>query len=146
MSAGKAIAADLRLAAQCLKDARILAEGKSRNAAYLASQAAEHLVRAVSTSEGLHIERAKAHQIDTNIRSFPNENVDKKAFLNISTLEIYATTYRYPTIAGRIIPTPAWDQLEEELDRIEKLLALLFKHFGVDPASDGPASSIRPRR
>ena len=146
MSAGKAIAADLRLAARCVKDARILAEEKSRNAAYLASQAAEHLVRAVSTSEGLHIERAKAHQIDTNVRSFPSDNVDKEAFLNISMLEVYATTYRYPTTAGRIIPAPAWDQLKEKLDRIEELLTLLFKHFGVDPAGDEPASSVRPRR
>ena len=146
MSPHKAIAADLRLAAECLRDAAILMERNSRNAPYLMSQAAEHMVRAVSTSEGLHIERSKAHLIDTNIRAFPDANLDKTDFLGISHLESYATTYRYPTAGGRIPSPPAPDELRLKLDGSQSLLKVLLQHYGVDLASDKPASNAEPRR
>jgi hypothetical protein len=44
------IAAALRLAAGCLRDARLLADAGSRNAAYLAEQALEQCIRAIATS------------------------------------------------------------------------------------------------
>ena len=146
MSSLKTIAADLRLAAECLHDARLLSRHRSRNAPYLASQAAEHLVRAVATSERLHIERSKAHLIDTNARALPDANPDKKEFLDISALESYATTYRYPTAFGRIVPTPSADELGDKLDRIGALLDRLLQHFGVDAQGNEPALTAEPRR
>lgn len=61
---------------------------QSRDAAYLASQAAEHLVRAVATSEDLHIKRKDAHQLDTTIRRLPDTNADKPGLREIALLEI----------------------------------------------------------
>ena len=43
----------------------------SRNAAYLASQAAEHVIRAIATSEDLHIERKDAHRLDVTVSRIP---------------------------------------------------------------------------
>ena len=146
MSVARTIAADLRLADECLEDARTLLERRSRNAAYLCSQAAEHLVRAIASSEGLHIERSAAHLIDTTIRRFPDENPDKAALLKVASLEAYATTYRYPSPTGRIAPGPAAEALRDKIDLLEEVLGALRAHFGVQPGSNDAAINIRPRR
>ena len=146
MSKARSLAADLRLAGDCARDARTLLSIQSRNAAYLASQAAEHLVRAVATSEDLHIERKDAHQLDTTIRRLPDVNADKAALREIAFLEIYATTYRYPTPSGRTPPMPPLDRITAALDGIEDLLRHLTRHFGIDPDRDEPVSRIGPRR
>ena len=108
MSKARSLAADLKLAGECARDARTLPTIQSRNAAYLASQAAEHLVRAVATSEDLHIERRDAHQLDTTIRRLPDTNADKPALREVAFLEFYGTTYRYPTPSGRTPAMPRW--------------------------------------
>lgn len=61
MSKARSFAADLKLAAECARDARTLLAIQSRNGAYLASQAAEHLVRAVATSVDMPIKGRDAH-------------------------------------------------------------------------------------
>jgi HEPN domain-containing protein len=48
------LASFLWLASEYLKAARLLATQSNRNAAYLCSQAAEKVVRAVLTAEGKH--------------------------------------------------------------------------------------------
>lgn len=65
------IANALRLAAGCFRDARLLAEQGSRNAAYMAEQGLEQIIRAIATSEGMHIERSDAHQLDKTVRRIP---------------------------------------------------------------------------
>ena len=56
MSAEKVIASYLRVAAEDLRGARLLAKDENRNAIYLCSQAAEKVIRAVLTSEDKHTE------------------------------------------------------------------------------------------
>lgn len=146
MSKARSLVADLKLAAECADDARTLLAIQSRNGAYLASQAAEHLVRAVATSEDLHIERRDAHQLDTVIRRLPDSNADKVALERIAFLEIYATTYRYPTPTGRTPPMPPVDRIEAAIATIGAVLSELTKHFGVDLDRDRPASCVAPRR
>lgn len=146
MSKECSLAADLKLARECARDARTLLSIQSRNAAYLASQAAEHLVRAITTSEDLHIERKDAHQLDTTIRRLPEANADKVALREIAFLEIYATIYRYPTPTGRTPPMPPKDRIAAALDAIEAILHHLTKHFGIDPSRDEVAVIIAPRR
>lgn len=72
-SRARIIASHLRIAAQNLQDGELLQERGSRNAAYLLEQAAEHLMRAIATSENIHISRADAHQLDKIVRQIPNE-------------------------------------------------------------------------
>ncbi len=48
------VASYLRIAAEDLAGAKLLAEGENRNAIYLCSQAAEKVIRAVLTTEGKH--------------------------------------------------------------------------------------------
>lgn len=146
MSKARSLAADLKLAGECARDARTLLTIQSRNAAYLASQAAEHLVRAVATSEDLHIERRDAHQLDTTIRRLPDTNADKPALREVAFLEIYATTYRYPTPSGRTPAVPPVDRITAALDAIDTLLRGLIEHFGIDSQHDETASHVGPRR
>ncbi len=54
MSVERTIANFLLIAQEDLKGARLLAAARNRNAAYLAQQAAEKVIRAVLTSEGAH--------------------------------------------------------------------------------------------
>ncbi|AWN54202.1 HEPN domain-containing protein [Methylobacterium sp. 17Sr1-1] len=74
MSADKAAAALLRIATADLADARILANMRSRNAPYLCSQAAEKIVKAVLTAEGIHASRTVAHRIDLMVDLLPDAN------------------------------------------------------------------------
>lgn len=106
------------MASQDLAGARLLAAGTNRNAIYLCEQAAEKIIRAVLTSEA---ERAGiGHQLHLMVDKVPDENPIKSQLRAIEHLAAYATTYRYPTSAGR---------------------------FGVDLASaDGPAQNARPIR
>lgn len=79
----KIVANALRLANLCVKDADILMNSGSRNAAYLAEQALEQIIRALATSENIHIERHDAHQLDKIVRRLPDEHSEKE---NLKTL------------------------------------------------------------
>ena len=146
MSRARAIASDLRLAAENVNDARLLLKIGSRNAAYLASQAAEHVIRAVATSENLHIERKDAHRLDTTVRRIPDLNPDKPALSRLTFLEVYATTYRYPSPSGRISEPPSFDQIAPALDSIATLLSLLENHFDCNLSTTQACSHTKPRR
>jgi hypothetical protein len=78
MADALAIANGVRLARGCALDARLLLDSGSRNAAYLADQALEQVIRALAMSEALHIERADAHQLDKVVRRFPDEQAEKR--------------------------------------------------------------------
>ncbi|MER2249199.1 hypothetical protein ABS772_04645 [Methylorubrum podarium] len=145
MSKERKIATCLELAQGCASDARLLIGAASRNAAYLASQAAEHVVTAIATSEDLHIERKDAHQLDTIIRRIPTQHPDHAALSSISFLEAYSTSYRYGTPTGRVPISPPTDRVAAALDEIERLIAELRRHFDVE-ASGGIARNVAPRR
>ena len=145
MSGGRSLAADLALARDCVRDARILLPIGSRNAAYLASQAARHLVRLVARTGGLHIERKDAHELDTTVRRRPDVSPGKARLASLAFLEAYATADRWPTPAGRSPAGPSAARLEQALACIESLVAELEIHH----VSDGPFGSARllaPRR
>jgi hypothetical protein len=87
MADALAIANAMRLARGCARDARVLLKEGSRNAAYLAEQALEQVIRALATSEGLHIERGDAHQLDKVVRRFPNDQTEKQVIASLTWLE-----------------------------------------------------------
>jgi HEPN domain-containing protein len=111
MSDNQTIASALRLANGCIRDARLLAETGSRNAAYLGEQAIEQVIRALATSEAIHIERNDAHQLDKVVRRFPDNHAEKAALKSVVWLEAYATTFRYTLPSGQIPRAPTWQSL-----------------------------------
>ncbi|PBC04063.1 hypothetical protein CK220_13270 [Mesorhizobium sp. WSM3860] len=131
----------------CISDARLLAGSGSRNAAYLSEQALEQIVRALATSEAIHIERHDAHQLDKVIRRFPEDSAEKLALKSFAWLEAYATTFRYPSPSGRIPPAPDKLKLDEAIDGISNLILRVAGHFEVDLTDDAkPARVVVPMR
>lgn len=124
MSADLVIAAYVRIAKQDLDAARLANQAANRNAAYPCEQAAEKLIRAVLTSEG--IQGGIRHELPELVAKIPDAN-PVKLLRAIERVDAYATSYRYPSPRGRIksAPTPA------EID-VSKL--------------EGPAGSSAPIR
>jgi hypothetical protein len=110
----------------------VLLDRGSRNAAYLAEQALEQVIRAVATSEALHIERADAHQLDKVVRRFPDEQIEKGAIASLTWLDAYATTFRYTLPSGGLPKSPDAAKLADALAAIDSLINRVATAFGVD--------------
>jgi len=130
MSAELVIASYLRIAKQDLDGARLLNRAANRNAAYLCEQAAEKLIRAVLTSEG--IQAGVRHELPDMVAKIPDENPIKLALRAIEHLDAYATAYRYPSPRGRVKAAPAPAELEEDIAKLDVALSELAARFQVD--------------
>jgi hypothetical protein len=147
MADAHTIANSLRLAKGCATDAAILADQGSRNAAYLAEQALEQAIRAVATSEGMHIERADAHQLDKVVRRFPADNPAKSALASLVWLEAYATTFRYTLPSGQVPKSPEAGKLANSIKEIVALIDRPSAHFGIDMDDENSAAvNVQPMR
>ncbi len=145
MSAELLIANLLRVAKEDLDGARALVPQGNRNAIYLCEQAAEKIIRSVLTSEGKH--SGIRHDLKEMTDLVPGENPIKPALRAIEHLAAYATTYRYPTVSGRIAAAPARAILEEALAKVEAAFGIAAGRFGVDLARpNAPASNASPIR
>jgi hypothetical protein len=77
----------------------------------------------------------------------PDANPVKPLLRSIESLAAYATTYRYPTSAGRIPSAPPQDRMSDWLDKVAAALVEAAKRFGVDlDTPDSPASRPAPIR
>ncbi len=144
MNTERVIAGFLRVAAEDLLGARALAKISNRNAIYLCSQAAEKVIRAVLTSEG--VRAGIGHQLDRMVESVPDENPVKQMLKDIQKLGIYATSYRYPTTVGRVKSAPGHDDFEKLANKVEVALQELIERFDVDIESTGGAGTVGPIR
>lgn len=148
MSAELLIANLLRIANQDLEGAQLLVAGRNRNAIYLCEQAAEKVIRAVVTSEGLHagIKHDLAEMVDT----IPDENPLKTDLRKIEHLSQYATAYRYPVSSSktkRIPRAPSSTEVAQALASTAVALERTVAAFGVDLSQeDSPAATIGPIR
>ncbi|MEI9427505.1 HEPN domain-containing protein [Mesorhizobium sp. Cs1299R1N3] len=141
------IASALRLANGCIKDARILAASGSRNAAYLSQQAIEQVIRALATSEAIHIERHDAHQFDKIVRRFPDDHAEKMVLQSLVWLEAYATTFRYTLPSGQIPRAPDKVKLQKAIDDISNVILRVAGHFKVNLGDESkPAQTVAPMR
>jgi len=144
MSAELVIANYVRIASQDLEGAFVLAQAGNPNAAYLCQQAAEKLLRAVLTSEGIH--GGTGHRLGPMVQMLPDANPTKPALSALIELEAYATTYRYPT-SSRIPAKPPTDELQALLTKVRALLDDLVQRFGVDLQDQRrPARTASPPR
>jgi HEPN domain-containing protein len=139
------IASFLWLASEDLQAARLLATQSNRNAAYLCSQAAEKVIRAVLTAEGKHA--GIRHLLDEMVDQVPDENPLKPTLRAIQNLGSYATTYRYPTATGRILAAPTAGDLTKYMAAVDTALQAAATAFVVDLADPHkPAGRPQPPR
>lgn len=145
MSANKVIAGYLRIAAEDLSGAKLLAQSGNRNALYLCSQAAEKVIRAVLTSENKHA--GISHKLDLMVAMVPDENPVKSMLQAIEELGDFATAFRYPTSHGRIKDPPGSEEFNRLAELVQKALDETVKHFDVDLTSKSkPAGCTDPIR
>lgn len=145
MSAEHLIANLLRIAKEDLDGARLLAARANRNAIYLCEQGAEKIIRAVLTSEGKH--GGIKHDLKEMVDMIPDENPLKPALRAIEHLSAYATTYRYPTVAGRIAPPPSPTVFDENVAKVDSALKEAILRFRVDLTGPNiPAGRASPIR
>lgn len=142
------IANYLRLASRDLHDAKTLRASSGRNAAYLAEQAAEKLLLALLTSEGIERTRSESHLLDVLVGKLPESNPLREDLARLGFLSVFATSYRYPKQGGRLPAEPDWPRVDEALKLLESILNRTVQHFGVDLVGDDrlPASNGGPIR
>lgn len=148
MSAELHIANALRLAKEDLEAAEMLAAKDNRYDAYHAQQAAEKILIALLTSEGIRAERKDSHRLDVLRDLLPDDNSFKARFSSLTFLTIYATTYRYPRDAGRLPAKAEKNDLMPAMEVLGAILRDVAAHFGVGlNASDKiPAQTSQPPR
>ncbi len=145
MKINKVVASYLRVAAEDLAGARVLAQSKNRNAIYLCSQAAEKVIRAVLTTENKH--GGIGHQLDMMVDMIPEENPMKPMLREIDSLGDFATTFRYPTTGGKVKRIPKPEVFERFAECVQKALKEAVSRFEVDLAESGPpAGNVDPIR
>ncbi|MDC0670741.1 HEPN domain-containing protein [Nannocystis radixulma] len=140
------IASFLRIAREDLDAARLLAPARNRNTIYHCEQAAEKIIRAVLTSEG--IPGRISHELEDLIDPIPDDNPIKPVLRGTAYLAAYATSYRYPTQPrGRIRATPQALELQDAIDKVAAALTEVAERFGVDlDHPDTPARRPGPIR
>ncbi len=145
MSVEVLIANLLRVAKEDLDGARLLAGPGNRNAIYLCEQAAEKVIRAVLSSEGIHA--GIKHQLQEMVDLVPDANPLKPLLRDIEYLTAYATSYRYPTAQGRIKMPPPSDAVATGIAKVQAALDEAARRFVVDVGRrDVPAGSAGPIR
>ncbi len=133
------------IAQEDLDGAKALAKTNNRNAGYLCEQVAEKVLRAVLTSEGKHA--GIGHHLDDMVSMLPDGNPLKPMLRRVEELAAFATTYRYPSPAGRMKPPPTPTKLAQYLFDVEACLLEASKRFGVDLAEPNtPARRCDPIR
>lgn len=118
----------LWLASQNLRDAAILHQVGSRSAFNHLHQAAELIVRAVLTSEGVHVGRS--HDLGPMVESVPSENPIRPLLVALQPLAAYATSFLYPTQAGLIVV--AGTDFAASAEAVERALDSVATRFEVD--------------
>jgi HEPN domain-containing protein len=122
MSVARRVGAFLEVAAADLAAARALAELANRNAPYHCQQAAEKLTRAVLAARG--VDATREHRIRELVALLPEGDQWRARLASLERLSPFATTYRYPTIAGRIPLEPPPSTVLADADEIAGLLEL----------------------
>ena len=111
----------LALAEDDLAHARDNLVSHPRQAAWSIEQAAEKLIKAVLTTEGVDYPTT-SHQLDDLVRRIPETNPFKADFLDLTRLTPAATRYRYPTPRGDLPDDPPMEEMREDLERVRLLL------------------------
>ncbi len=90
-----------------------------RASAFHLQQAAEKLVKAILSAEGIHA--TTDHNIGQLITHLPAGHEWKADLVDLEYLSQFATAYRYPSERGRIAPPPDKAILDKFIALIESL-------------------------
>jgi HEPN domain-containing protein len=112
MANPKRIRALLDLADEDLGAAQALLAVSTRVARYHVQQSAEKAVKALLEHRGLN--PGREHRFEFLAEMLPESDPWRSRVQNFDLLSPAATTHRYPTSEGRLIPAPARESVERE--------------------------------
>jgi HEPN domain-containing protein len=141
------IASYLRLAKGDLDEARLLFDSMpgSRGSAFHLEQAAEKIIRAITTSEDIRV--GVGHELDNFVRQIPDTNPLKHRCTAVQELKRYATSYRYPTSKGKRVKIPSKPEFDDQYIKVQQLLNDAAARFEVDLDQENlPAGKPDPIR
>ncbi|CAA6605971.1 putative HEPN domain protein [Rhodospirillaceae bacterium LM-1] len=110
----------LALAQEDLAVARKVLDAFPRHAAYAIQQAAEKLVKAVLSAEGIPV--PAQHHLGALAQLLPTDHAWRAEFASLDGLSRYATTIRYPLPGGRMPKNPDLHELREQLRTVSALI------------------------
>jgi HEPN domain-containing protein len=119
MTAAEA-ASFLTLAGDELKAAEALLPRHGRQASFHLQQAAERLIQAVLTVEGVSF--ARTHQLGALAALLPEEHPWRADLAALDDLTSHATAYRFPLPNGGVPVAPDERELAAALDRLARAL------------------------
>jgi HEPN domain-containing protein len=121
----------LELAEEDLAGARLLLEVSTRLARYHVQQCAEKAVKALF--EHLDLNPGREHRFGALAEMLPQSNAWQARVRNLDTLSPAATTLRYPTAEGRILPQPPRNLVEGEIATAAQLVQDVKKTISAAP-------------
>ncbi|MBI4613682.1 MAG: HEPN domain-containing protein [Planctomycetes bacterium] len=120
MTANPRAGAFLEIAGEEIAAAKHLAGMLPRQAAYFAQQAVEKIARAILAKEGIPF--GVSHNLGQMAACLPSGHLWRPRIAAFDRLSPAATSYRYPTPAGRLQPLPVRTTLDADIAAIEELL------------------------
>ena len=121
MSIPQKAASFLALAREDLGAAKVLLPSSPRHTAFLLSQAAEKIIKAVLTVEGIS-DGTNHHQLGRLVDMLPSHHFWRKDLMELDKLTPSATLYRYPVVGGAMSAVPSIERLASRLHELEDLL------------------------
>ncbi|MDX2144326.1 MAG: HEPN domain-containing protein [Rhodospirillaceae bacterium] len=121
MTASRQAASFLSLAREDLAAAKALLETFPRHAAFNLSQAAEKIIKAVLTSEGLSMGTSH-HQLGRLVQLLPAGHFWREELMGLDKHTAAATIFRYPAAGGAMPSVPPIERLTSHLRELEALL------------------------
>ena len=131
MANPKRVQALLALADEDLGAARILIGFSMRTARYHVQQSAEKLVKALLEHRGIN--PGREHRFELLAEMLPEGDPWRSRIQSLDELSPAATTHRYPTSEGRILPPPSRELVEREIAMVAQLV--LDIKAAVDPST-----------
>jgi HEPN domain-containing protein len=118
----EAVESFISLAKEDLAVARKLLAGHPRHGAFCIEQAAEKLLKAVLTAEGIGFTTSH-HQLGRLAEMLPAEHIWRADLMAFDSYTSYATASRYPRPGGGMPGTPSRETLEAALKDVRSLVS-----------------------
>jgi HEPN domain-containing protein len=111
----------IALAKEDLSVARKLLADHPRHCAFSIEQAAEKLLKAVLTAEGIHY-TAGHHQLGRLAQLLPGDHLWRADLMTFDNYSSFATATRYPKPGGGMPTTPSRQALDSGLKEVSSLV------------------------
>lgn len=108
------------MAGEDLAGARALVPISTRLARYHIQQSAEKAVKALLEQRGIN--PGREHRFESLSEMLPQDDQWRQRIQSLDSLSPVATSLRYPTAEGRIMPPPARDLVDREIAAVAQLI------------------------